>query len=352
MKKNIDPQTAKLFEAARAAYIDNYSVGVIKSPIAKNVTAAEVGRFLAWRVEDNELYNRVQRIRGNEIEHGNLSPMEKSTLAECHRRRRAISNNMTKCGFQLFIQDDKKVIQLIEGYQCGIMALPHIYAELCRLVGEKPIELAAWPINEATAPAEAAAPVDVPSESPAPVEDAPAAPAAAGYMSGETTRGRVHYINHQDKAVSRVMDLERVNYPAPLPMWVMADGDYYYMVYQLADGLFFRPNNSGFTSLNMEAFRGDYSQFSEETISEALANAAAIPAEQFNHKWPNMAIVNAYKAAGMMKEADMLMAVREKIEQEREEKKKGMEGEGRARGKGTQAGRRKQIERGRRRHGE
>ena len=309
MKKNIDPQTAKLFEAARAAYIDNYSVGVIKSPIAKNVTAAEIGRYFAWIAEDKNLERMIPTCY---------------TYAkqEYQRRRRAIAKNIEKCGYTVTLQDEAKVINLIEGYQCGIMALPRIYAELCRLVGEKPIELAAWPINEATAPAEAAAPVDVPSESPAPVEDAPAAPAAAGYMSGETTRGLVHYVNHQDKAVSRVMDLERVNYPAPLPMWVMADGDYYYMVYQLADGLFFRPNNSGFTALNMEAFRGDYSQFSEETISEALANSAAIPAEHFNHKWPNMAVVNAYKAAGMVKEADMLMAVREKIEQEYEEEKK------------------------------
>lgn len=303
MKKNIDEQTAKLFEAARTAFIENYSTGVIKSPIAKNVAAAEIGRFFSWLVEDKKLKEMIP----------NCQTYEKP---EYQRRRRAIANNIKKCGFSVNLQDENKVINLIDGYQCGIMALPRIYSELCRLVGEKPVELAAWPINENAQPAPSS---DATGQDEAPVAAAP----AAGYMSGETTRGRVYYINNNDKPVSRVVDLERINYNSQLPMWIMPENDCDFIVFQLSNNIFFRANGCCIPENYRAALRGDYSVYDEKTIANDMANAAAIPEKQFTPEyWPNMAVVNAYQAAGMVEEAKKLLSIREEIEKTREEKKK------------------------------
>lgn len=311
MKKNTDPKTAQLFEAARAAYIENYSHGVVKSPIAKNVTVNEITRYMEWQKEDDQLLKMIEDLNGREIEHGQLRTMEAQNRNEYRRRRRAISNNIAKCGFRVFLQDSEKVIQLIDGYQCGIMSLPRIYNGLCKLVGEKPVEIVTIPIMQNNQP------------TPAPIEDAAPAPVAVGFMSGETIKGRVHYVNSQDKAVSRVMELERVNFTSPLPMWVMSDDDYYFIVFQLSDNIFFRSNGCGFNDRYMSGFRGDFSVYDKETIINTLETAAAIPAKQFTPEyWPNMAVVNAYKSAGMLEEAEKLMAIRDVITKQREEKRK------------------------------
>lgn len=92
MKKNIDPQTAKLFEAVKTAYFRECS-GIVR--------------------DNKELQPLTVDIMNQLLNGGNVNNM---TIAEG--------------------VDVNKRIELMEGYSCGLASLPRIYKQVARLAGE------------------------------------------------------------------------------------------------------------------------------------------------------------------------------------------------------------------------
>lgn len=163
MKKNVDTQTIELYNAVKAAYINNYNSGVISSSLAKKATAYEITRLISWYIELPVLKKEINLLNNREI----LSPVTKDILQNHKRRLRIVENNIKNSGLSLLIPDKNKVINLIESYQCGVLALPRIYNDLCKLVGEKPIEIITVNItNNLTTEAATEAPTETVTETP------------------------------------------------------------------------------------------------------------------------------------------------------------------------------------------
>lgn len=165
-------------------------------------------------------------------------------------------------------------------------------------------------------------------------------------FTGEMKKFRCHYINDNDRAVSRVLTLERLNHPALTAANVTAWGerfddgvnrfDFLAVYIQLTDTICYKPNTTVTECPAIELIDGTIDYPSEESreifhevninnVNRFFEHVAALPVRMMAGEfYPNMAVINAYQAAGMSQEADRLSATRARIiaDREAEEKKR------------------------------
>lgn len=115
MKKNIDQTTAALFTAAKNEYLRNYSE-LLKSSICANITVDQVAALLNKKKIDGVKFS--DDVKFDTIE---------------------IDTHSIRCGVL------GSVVRLVDGYSCSVEALPRIYKQLARLVGEKVETIAVGP---------------------------------------------------------------------------------------------------------------------------------------------------------------------------------------------------------------
>lgn len=165
-------------------------------------------------------------------------------------------------------------------------------------------------------------------------------------FTGEMKKFRCHYINDNDRAVSRVLTLERLNHPALTAANVTAWGerfddgvnrfDFLAVYIQLTDTICYKPNTTVTECPAIELIDGTIDYPSEESreifhevdinnVNRFFEHVAALPVRMMAGEfYPNMAVINAYQVAGMSQEADRLSATRARIiaDREAEEKKR------------------------------
>lgn len=318
MKKNIDPKTAQLFEATKKAFNTSFST-VIRPKGVYKVCPSDIENI-------GHNINLRKRIAEAEkaVEETNEYCLKKRAKERLQSLKRLKFRDVSG-----FIVDDNidwsAVVDIMDGYSCGLASLPRIMRELATMCGEK-VFLEAAPVEDGTEAAE----VETVTE---------AAPA-------EARKFRLYYINHSDKAVSRVVELIKADVEgSPLPVWIECREDDYgrkygRTCYQLTDSICFRANAgyiseeyiSPLTGGELSDWHKEHIDMFNNGMSNIKAEIIATPAAQLNGTmWPNLAVVNAYTAAGMATEAAYLIAARERITKEREERRKTQEEEARRR---------------------
>ena len=122
MKKNIDPQTAKLFEAVKKEYFFQYS-DILKSETCANVTVDQIIALLSGKWIDG------------------LTFAEGVVVPYCYKTDMKVAGKTVelRCGLL------GSVVRLINGYTCSVESLPRIYKQLARLAGEKVETIAVGP---------------------------------------------------------------------------------------------------------------------------------------------------------------------------------------------------------------
>lgn len=318
MKKNIDPKTAQLFEATKNAFNASFST-VIRPKGVYKVCPSDI---------ENIGHNINLRKRIAEAE----KAVEETNEYCLKKRAKERLQSLKKLKFRDvsgFIVDDNidwsAVVEIMDGYSCGLASLPRIMRQLATMCGER-VFLEASPVEDGTEATE----VETVTE---------AAPA-------EARKFRLYYINHSDKAVSRVVELIKADVEgSPLPVWIECREDDYgrkygRTCYQLTDSICFRANAgyiseeyiSPLTGGELSDWHKEHIDMFNNGMANIKAEIIATPAAQLNGTmWPNLAVVNAYTAAGMATEAAYLMAARERITKEREERRKTQEEEARRR---------------------
>ena len=318
MKKNIDPKTAQLFEATKKAFNTSFST-VIRPKGVYKVCPSDIENI-------GHNINLRKRIAEAEkaVEETNEYCLKKRAKERLQSLKRLKFRDVSG-----FIVDDNidwsAVVDIMDGYSCGLASLPRIMRELATMCGEK-VFLEAAPVEDGTEAAE----VETVTE---------AAPA-------EARKFRLYYINHSDKAVSRVVELIKADVEgSPLPVWIECREDDYgrkygRTCYQLTDSICFRANTgyiseeyiSPLTGGELSDWHKEHIDMFNNDMSNIKAEIIATPAAQLNGTmWPNLAVVNAYTAAGMATEAAYLIVARERITKEREERRKTQEEEARRR---------------------
>ena len=169
--------------------------------------------------------------------------------------------------------------------------------------------------------------------------------------TGEKRKIRCYYINHDDKAVSRVLELERLSHPilteAGVKAWMERDMDCYNQRYgivyiQLTDTICYRPIRTVCDAKTLDILDGQtverwydgYAEDCERNLNKMFTMIAAIPKAQMKGEYyPNKAVIDAYLAAGMINEAGQLSEHRNAIiaQRETEEKQRRQEEEERER---------------------
>lgn len=169
--------------------------------------------------------------------------------------------------------------------------------------------------------------------------------------TGEKRKFRCYYINHDDKSVSRVLELEQLCHPilteAGVKAWLERDVDCYNQRYgtiyiQLTEKICYRPIRTVCDATLLEIMDGQtvkgwhdgYAEDCEMNLNKMFTALAAIPEAQMKGEYyPNKAVIDAYLAAGMTNEAGQLSEHRNAIiaEQEAEEKQRREEAEERER---------------------
>ena len=155
-------------------------------------------------------------------------------------------------------------------------------------------------------------------------------------VTGEKRKFRCYYVNHDDKSVSRVLELEKLSHPtlteAGVKAWLERDVDSYNQKYgmiyiQLTDQICYRPVRTGCDATTLEIFDGQtiegwydgYAEDCEKNLMKLLAHIAAIPEAQLKgNYYPNKAVIDAYLAAGMINAAGLLSEHRNTIIAHRE----------------------------------
>ena len=161
-------------------------------------------------------------------------------------------------------------------------------------------------------------------------------------LTGEKRKFRCHYINGDDRAVCRLMELERLHHPtlsdAGVTAWMEHDtdcsGERVGLIFvQLTDTVCYRPNGTGCYGDMVEYMNGTGTYYSEaqkdvirENVERLLRMVAATPAALLaGARYPNMAVIAAYQDAGMKDVAAKLFDVRAQIvaqQQEEEERRR------------------------------
>jgi hypothetical protein len=148
-------------------------------------------------------------------------------------------------------------------------------------------------------------------------------------LTGETKRIRCHYLSKRnDKPVSRVLTLERLNHPALTAAGVTAwaerfnDGvnrfDWIRVSIQLTDTICYTPNCANHDLPSIEHYN-DYDEVNRRNVDNFFQSIADKPAKMMTGEdWPNMAVIAAYRAAGRDKEAETLTAARDTYNARRE----------------------------------
>lgn len=148
-------------------------------------------------------------------------------------------------------------------------------------------------------------------------------------LTGETKKIRCHYLSKRnDKPVSRVLTLERLNHPALTAAGVTAwaerfnDGvnrfDWIRVSIQLTDNLCYTPNCANHDLPSIEHYN-DYNDVNRRNVDNFFQSIATKPAKMMTGEdWPNMAVIAAYRAAGRDKEAETLTAARDTYNARRE----------------------------------
>lgn len=157
--------------------------------------------------------------------------------------------------------------------------------------------------------------------------------------TGEKKKFRCFYINNDDKPVSRVLELEKLSHPilteAGVNAWIQRGIDSYntnyaYIYIQLTDEICYRNGSSYCNSRLLEFFDGNLDGWNDDRIEEyhkgtaqAFTRLASMPEAQLNGTcYPNMAVIEAYRAAGEEETAQILAKHRNAIIAEREEEDK------------------------------
>ena len=170
-------------------------------------------------------------------------------------------------------------------------------------------------------------------------------------VTGEKRKFRCYYVNGDDKAVSRVIELERLNHPtlteAGVRAWMERDVDCYNQRYgivyiQLTDKICYQPIRTVCDATTLDIMDGQtvegwydgYAEDCEKNLNKMFTTIAAIPEAQLNGEYyPNKAVIEAYWAADKCEEAAQLNAHRNAIvaQREAEEKRRRQEAEERER---------------------
>lgn len=155
-------------------------------------------------------------------------------------------------------------------------------------------------------------------------------------VTGEKGKFRCYYINHDDKAVSRVLELEQLNHPilteTGVKAWMERDMDCYNQRYgivyiQLTDKICYRPIRTVCDATTLDILDGQtvkgwydgYAEDCEKNLNKMFTMIAAIPKAQMKGEYyPNKAVIDAYLAAGMINEAGQLSEHRNAIIAQRE----------------------------------
>lgn len=170
-------------------------------------------------------------------------------------------------------------------------------------------------------------------------------------VTGEKRKFRCYYVNHDDKAVNRVLELEQLIHPiltaAGVKAWLERDVDCYNQRYgivhiQLTDKICYRPIRTACDATTLDILDGQtvkgwydgYAEDCEMNLNKMFTMIAAIPEAQLNGEYyPNKAVIEAYWAADKCNEATQLNAHRNAIiaQREAEEKRRRQEAEERER---------------------
>lgn len=166
-------------------------------------------------------------------------------------------------------------------------------------------------------------------------------------VTGEKRKIRCYYVNHRDKSVSRVLELEQLSHPilteAGVKAWLERIVDCYNQRFgtiyiQLTENICYRPIRTGCDATILDILDGKtvegwydgYAEDCENNLNKMFSMIAAIPDAQLNgNYYPTKAVIDAYRAAGKCDEAKQLSEHRNAIiaQREAEEKRRHKEAE-------------------------